>query len=153
VPRSTSTPAFRLVSSAKPLADLMLESSVIVYVPLSCWVGKPIVKARALPTTGLTVKGPLTSPAGPWIRRTLSGVNVDGFMVRSNVTTNDETVPLSISVLGVPGAFGSDTPPGTLVLTTCGPGTISGKESCLYGAWNGVLPVGVGTANTSPFAS
>ena len=62
--------------------------------------GKPMRKVRRLPAATWVkvncspVAGTI-SPAGPWIRRMLAGVNEVGSMSRSNVTSRALTVSLS----------------------------------------------------------
>ena len=64
--------------------------------------------------------GPEIEPAGPMIGSTWLGVKVLTCMGRSNVTLSVLVVPLVIRLL-------LPLPPGTEVLRTCGPGTISGR--------------------------
>src|SRR4051794_8755500 len=76
------TPAFRLASTAAPVVDLMPAPSVRLYVPLSCWVGKLILKVFVNCGSGATVNGPGIGPVGPVIERTWLAVNVVGSIGR-----------------------------------------------------------------------
>src|SRR5271157_304341 len=67
-----------------------------------------------------------TGPAGPMIWSTLAAVKLDVFMFRSK-TTWSELFVLLRTRLSAP------EPPGTEVLTTCGPGTIRGRVWVLNG--------------------
>src|SRR5262249_24070179 len=66
--------------------------------------------------------GPVSEPAGPMVWSTSLGGNALTCVRQSKVRSNVLVVPLTIR-LSLPDA------PGTAVLTTCGPGTISGSVS------------------------
>ncbi len=125
--RTMSSPAFWLVSRASPAAERIPEPSVMTYVPLSCWVGKPMRNVRrarrgSVPVGfGVTVNGPEMGPAGPIMRRICAGVKLPGSMSRSKTTSMTLVVPLRMRLSGVAGL------PGTRVLTTEGPVTMSGE--------------------------
>src|SRR3954447_19801150 len=89
--------------------------------------------------SGATVNGPATSPVVPMTRSTEADVNVVGSMSRSKTTSSDETVPLTTRLSTVLAT------PGTKLLATCGPGTISGSVF-----WSNEGPTGRGAAYESP---
>src|SRR4051812_14158714 len=98
--------------------------------PLTDWDVKLIRNVRGLSGSGsvpsgfgVIVKGPETAPDGPTTCRTCAGVNVDGFMSRSNVTSIAPTEVFWTRLLLVAGV------PGTRELSTCGPGRMSGSVS------------------------